>query len=88
MRAPGMTWFRLPLFIWAMYATSVIFILGTPVIAITIFLLGLERLLHVGIFDPAVGGDPLLFQHLILVLFASGGVHHDSAGDGRDQRSR
>ena len=64
MRAPGMTWFRLPLFIWAMYATSVIFILGTPVIAITIFLLGLERLLHVGIFDPAVGGDPILFQHM------------------------
>jgi cytochrome c oxidase subunit I len=64
MRAPGMTWFRLPLFIWAMYATSVIFILGTPVIAITLLLLGLERLLHVGIFDPAVGGDPLLFQHL------------------------
>ena len=88
MRAPGMTWFRLPLFIWAMYATSVIFILGTPVIAITIFLLGLERLLHVGIFDPAVGGDPLLFPALILVLFTSGGVHHDSAGDGRDQRSR
>jgi cytochrome c oxidase subunit 1 len=64
MRAPGMTWFRLPLFIWALYATSVIFILGTPVIAITTFLLGLERLLHVGIFDPAVGGDPILFQHL------------------------
>ncbi|MGA8143562.1 MAG: cytochrome c oxidase subunit I [Candidatus Acidiferrales bacterium] len=64
MRAPGMTWFRMPLFIWALYATSVIFILGTPVIAITIFLLGLERLLHVGIFDPAVGGDPILFQHL------------------------
>jgi cytochrome c oxidase subunit I len=64
MRAPGLTWFRLPLFIWAMYATSIIFILGTPVIAITIFLLGLERLLHVGIFDPAIGGDPILFQHL------------------------
>ncbi len=64
MRAPGMTWFRLPLFIWAMYATSLIIILGTPVLAITLFLLGLERLLHVGIFDPAVGGDPLLFQHL------------------------
>jgi cytochrome c oxidase subunit I len=64
MRAPGMTWFRLPLFIWAMYATSLIFILGTPVIAITLFLLGLERILHVGIFDPAIGGDPLLFQHL------------------------
>jgi cytochrome c oxidase subunit I len=64
MRAPGLTWFRLPLFIWAMYATSIIFILGTPVIAITIFLLGLERLLHIGIFDPAIGGDPILFQHL------------------------
>jgi len=64
MRAPGMTWFRLPLFIWALYATSLIFILGTPVIAITLFLLGLERLLHVGILDPAIGGDPLLFQHL------------------------
>jgi cytochrome c oxidase subunit 1 len=64
MRAPGMTWFRMPLFLWAMYATSVIFILGTPVIAITLFLLGLERILHVGIFDPAIGGDPLLFQHL------------------------
>jgi cytochrome c oxidase subunit I len=63
MRAPGLTWFRLPLFIWAMYATSLIFILGTPVLAITLFLLGLERLLHVGIFDPAIGGDPLLFQH-------------------------
>ncbi|MGH9683392.1 MAG: cytochrome c oxidase subunit I [Candidatus Acidiferrales bacterium] len=64
MRAPGMTWFRLPLFIWSMYASSIIFILGTPVIAITLFLLCLERLLHVGIFDPAVGGDPILFQHL------------------------
>jgi cytochrome c oxidase subunit I len=64
MRCPGMTWFRLPLFIWAMYATSLIFVLGTPVIAITLFLLGMERILHVGIFDPAVGGDPLLFQHL------------------------
>jgi cytochrome c oxidase subunit 1 len=64
MRAPGMTWFRLPLFIWAMYATSLIFVLGTPVIAVTILLLAAERLLHVGIFDPAIGGDPLLFQHL------------------------
>jgi cytochrome c oxidase subunit 1 len=64
MRAPGLTWFRLPLFIWAIYATSIIFILGTPIIAITIFLLGLERLLHVGIFDPAIGGDPILFQHM------------------------
>ena len=64
MRAPGLTWFRMPLFLWAMYATSLIMVLGTPVVAITIFLVGLERLLRVGIFDPALGGDPLLFQHL------------------------
>jgi cytochrome c oxidase subunit I len=64
MRAPGMTWFRMPLFLWSMYATSIIFILGTPVIAITLFLLALERIFHVGVFDPALGGDPLLFQHL------------------------
>jgi cytochrome c oxidase subunit I len=64
MRAPGLTWFRLPLFIWAHYATAVIQVLGTPVIAITIVLVALERLLHVGIFDPKLGGDPLLFQHL------------------------
>jgi cytochrome c oxidase subunit I len=64
MRAPGLTWFRLPLFVWAHYATSIIMILGTPVLAITILLVGLERAFHIGIFDPALGGDPLLFQHL------------------------
>ena len=64
MRAPGMTWYRLPLFVWAHYATSLIMILGTPVIAITILLVAFERLAHVGIFDPAAGGDPILFQHL------------------------
>jgi cytochrome c oxidase subunit I len=64
MRAPGMTWTRLPLFIWAQYATSVIVILGTPVVAITLVLVILERALHLGIFDPKLGGDPLLFQHL------------------------
>lgn len=64
MRAPGMTWFRLPLFIWAQYATSIIIILGTPVVAITLVLLVLERLFHIGIFDPALGGDPVLYQHL------------------------
>ena len=64
MRAPGLSWFRLPLFIWAMYATSIIFILGTPVIAISLALIGLERWFHVGIFDPALGGDPILFQHM------------------------
>jgi cytochrome c oxidase subunit I len=64
MRAPGLTWFRLPLFIWSHYATSLVMILGTPVIAITMLLLALERVAHVGIFDPALGGDPVLFQHL------------------------
>jgi len=64
MRAPGMTWFRLPLFIWAMYAVSLVMILGTPVIAITILLLAIERVAQVGIFDPSIGGDPILFQHL------------------------
>ncbi|HUY12381.1 MAG TPA: cytochrome c oxidase subunit I [Terriglobia bacterium] len=64
MRAPGLTWFRLPLFIWAMYASSIIFVLAMPVIAITMVLLVLERLFHVGIFDPALGGDPILFEHL------------------------
>jgi cytochrome c oxidase subunit 1 len=64
MRAPGLTWFRLPLFIWAMYATSIIQLLGTPVIATTLALLGVERLWGVGIFDPKLGGDPILFQHL------------------------
>ena len=64
MRAPGLTWFRLPLFIWAIYATSIIQVLGTPVLAIAIVLVAVERLLHVGVFDPALGGDPILFQHL------------------------
>ena len=64
MRAPGMHWFRLPLFVWANYATSIILVLATPVLAMTLLLLAAERLLHVGIFDPSLGGDPLLFQHL------------------------
>src|SRR3954466_2545634 len=64
MRAPGMTWFRLPLFVWSNYATSLIQVLGTPVIAVTIVLLFCERVFHIGIFDPALGGDPVLFQHM------------------------
>jgi len=64
MRAPGMTWFRLPLFVWANYATSLVMILGTPVVAITILMVAAERALHLGIFDPRIGGDPVLFQHL------------------------
>src|SRR5512141_689452 len=64
MRAPGMTWFRMPLFVWSNYATSLIQVLGTPVLAVTIVLLFVERVFHLGIFDPARGGDPVLFQHL------------------------
>ncbi|HXH62359.1 MAG TPA: cbb3-type cytochrome c oxidase subunit I [Fimbriimonadaceae bacterium] len=64
MRAPGMTWFRMPLMIWSTYATSVIIILGTPVVAITLFLVILERWLGIGIFSPEIGGDPVLFQHM------------------------
>ena len=64
MRAPGMTWFRLPLFIWSYYATSIIFVLATPVIAISMVLIVLERVAGIGVFDPTKGGDPLLFQHL------------------------
>ncbi len=64
MRAPGMTWFRMPLFVWAHYATSIIQVLGTPVVAITLVLVAIERVWGVGIFNPQIGGDPVLFQHL------------------------
>src|SRR5437667_5978501 len=64
MRAPGLTWFRLRLFIWSLYATSLILVLATPVLAITLALMSLERIWGVGIFDPKLGGDPVLFQHL------------------------
>jgi cytochrome c oxidase subunit I len=63
MRAPGLTWRRLPLFVWSLYATSIIQVLATPVLAITLLLLIFERVVHLGIFDPAMGGDPVLFQH-------------------------
>jgi cytochrome c oxidase subunit 1 len=95
MRAPGMTWFRLPLFIWSHYATSLIMVLGTPVIAITLLMVAAERLLHLGLFDPAVGGDPVLFQHLfwfyshpavyIMVLPAMGVVSELVASGARKQ---
>jgi cytochrome c oxidase subunit I len=64
MRAPGLGWFRLPLFIWSIYATSLIMVLGTPVLTAAIVLIAIERLFGVGIFNPALGGDPILFQHL------------------------
>jgi cytochrome c oxidase subunit 1 len=63
LRAPGMSWSRLPLFCWALYATSIIQVLATPVLAITLALLMMERIVGIGIFDPALGGDPILFQH-------------------------
>ena len=64
MRAPGLTWFRLPLFVWSNYAASLIMVLGTPVVAIGIVMIALERGLGLGIFDPRLGGDPVLFQHI------------------------
>jgi cytochrome c oxidase subunit 1 len=67
MRAPGMSWFRMPLFSWALYATSWIQVLATPVIGITLLLIILERFFGIGVFDPALGGDPLLYQHLFWI---------------------
>jgi cytochrome c oxidase subunit I len=64
LRAPGMTFFRMPVFLWSLYATSIILVLATPVLAMTLLLLAFERIFRIGVFDPAIGGDPLLFQHL------------------------
>jgi len=95
MRAPGLTWSRLPLFVWSHYATSLIMILGTPVIAVTVLMVALERGLHLGIFDPALGGDPVLFQHLfwfyshpavyIMILPAMGVISEIVQGMSRKQ---
>ena len=63
LRAPGMTWFRMPLFVWAIYATSILQVLATPVLGITVLLVAFERLYNIGIFDPRLGGDPVLFEH-------------------------
>ncbi|MGA2317046.1 MAG: cytochrome c oxidase subunit I [Thermodesulfobacteriota bacterium] len=67
LRAPGMTWFRLPLFVWGIYATAWVQILATPVIGITLVLIMIERYFGVGVFDPAKGGDPILYQHLFWI---------------------
>jgi cytochrome c oxidase subunit I len=67
LRAPGMSWFRMPLFCWGLYATSWIQVLATPVIGITLLLIILERSFGIGVFDPALGGDPLLYQHLFWI---------------------
>ena len=63
LRRPGLTWFKMPLMVWSLYATAIIQLLATPVLAITLVLLFVERMFGVGIFDPALGGDPVLFQH-------------------------
>ena len=63
LRAPGMSWFRMPLFVWALYATSIIQVLATPVLGITLLLLAVEKIFGMGIFDSRLGGDPVLFQH-------------------------
>jgi cytochrome c oxidase subunit 1 len=63
LRAPGMTWFKMPLFVWSLYATAIIQVLATPVLGITLILLIIERAFGVGIFNPAMGGDPVLYQH-------------------------
>ena len=64
LRAPGMTWMRLPLFVWGIYAVSIVMLTATPVLAMDTFLLGVERFIGVGLFDPQRGGDPLLWQHM------------------------
>ncbi len=64
LRAPGMTWYRMPVFLWSLYSLSVLMVLATPILAITLLLVILERIFHVGLFDPSIGGDPLLFQHM------------------------
>ncbi|HEX7408934.1 MAG TPA: cbb3-type cytochrome c oxidase subunit I, partial [Candidatus Binatia bacterium] len=67
LRAPGMTWHRMPLFAWSLYATGWVQILATPIIAITLMLVLLERVFGIGVFDPAKGGDPVLYQHLFWI---------------------
>ena len=67
LRAPGMTWFRMPLFPWTLYATAWIQVLATPIVGITLLLVALERFLPIGIFDPTKGGDPILYQHLFWI---------------------
>lgn len=87
MRAPGMTWFNMPLFVWGMYATSLIQVMATPVLGITLLLLIFERAFGIGVFDPALGGDPVLYQHFLLVLLASSSLCDDFASDGNHFRT-
>jgi len=82
MRAPGLTWFRLPLFIWSNYAASLIMVLGTPVVAVTLLLVALERGFHIGIFRSEPGRRSRVVPAPFLVLLASGRLYHDSSGLG------
>ena len=88
MRAPGLTWFRLPLFVWAQYATSLVMILGTPVIAITLVLVMAERTLGLAGLRSEDRRRPGALPAPVLVLLAPGRLHHDPAGHGRRQRAR
>ena len=87
MRPPGMNWFRLPLFCWALYSTALIQVLATPVIGITLLMMIVERTLHIGIFDPTLGGDPVLFQHFFW-FYSHPAVYiaSDRSGLRRDRR--
>ena len=87
MRAPGLTWCRLPIFVWTLYATSIIFLLAMPVLAMNLILVIVERVTHIGIFDPRLGRRSAVVSALVLVLLASGGVHHDFAGHGNRERN-
>ena len=87
LRAPGLTWYRLPLFLWSLYATSVILVLATPVLAMTLLLIALDRFFGIGIFDPAQRRRSAAVPAPVLVLLASGRLHHDPAGHGRGQRA-
>jgi cytochrome c oxidase subunit 1 len=82
LRAPGMSFFRMPLFVWGLYSTAIIQVLATPVLGITLLLLVGERLLGIGIFDPTLGGDPVLFQHFFWFYSHPRCLHYDSASDG------
>ena len=85
LRRPNQSWFKLPLFLWSLYATGLVQVLATPVLGITLLLLLVERTMGVGFFNPELGGDPRALPALFLVLQPPGCVHHDSAGVRRDE---
>ena len=66
-RCPGMTFFKMPLFVWGTYATAWVQLLATPIIGITLLMIAVERMFGIGLFDPNIGGDPLLYQHLFWI---------------------